>query len=158
MTTTAPTTDARAERRTGVWYDLSINTTPADGYPNPVYYFDVTSKLRDAIPADVTAGVLHIFIPHTTCTIIFNSGVDGTTLHDIRLLIEESVPTTRPFVHLHDGPQDASAHVRCLFGTQSLQLPIIDGALGIGLAQGVYLLEFDGPRDRRVQYAVQSFG
>ena len=47
--------------------------------------------------------------------------------------------------------------LRCVFGVQSLQLPVVNGELGIGHSQGVYLLEMDGPRDRTVQYALQTF-
>jgi len=86
-----------------------------------------------------------------------NSGVDGTTLHDIRMFIERLVPTSGPFVHLHDGPQDASAHVRIQLGVNSLALPIANGRLDIGGSQGIYLLELDGPRDRTVRFAVEEF-
>jgi secondary thiamine-phosphate synthase enzyme len=139
------------------WASFSVHTKPNDGYPNPVHYVDVTPQLREAARGDHSDGLLHVFLPHTTATLIFNSGVDGTTLADIRLFIEQQVPVDRPFVHLHDGPQDAAAHVRCVFGTQSLTLPVIGGELGIGMAQGVYLLEMDGPRDRTIQHALQVF-
>ena len=139
------------------WTSFPVDTTPKEGYANPVHYVDVTPQLRDAARGDHGDGVLHVFLPHTTATLIFNSGVDGTTLQDIRIFIEEQVPVDRPFVHLHDGPQDAAAHVRCVFGVQSLQLPVVGGELGIGHSQGVYLLELDGPRDRTVQYALQTF-
>lgn len=137
------------------WTSFPINTGPAEGFTNPTGYVDLTPRLRKEANGFVGDGIMHVFIPHTTCTMIFNSGVDGTTLADIRLFVEEQVPVDRPFVHLHDGPQDAAAHVRCVFGTQSLQLPLIGGELGIGHSQGVYLLELDGPRDRTVQFALQ---
>lgn len=142
---------------TGTWESFTVNTKPAEGYANPVHFVDVTSELRDAARGAAGDGLLHVFIPHTTCTLILNSGVDGTTLQDIRLFIEEQIPVDRPFVHLYDGPQDAAAHVRCVFGVQSLQLPVIGGELGIGGSQGVYLLELDGPRDRTVKHALQAF-
>jgi secondary thiamine-phosphate synthase enzyme len=141
----------------GEWEGFQVNTRPAEGFAAPTGYVDLTPRLREVVAGTVTAGVLHVFIPHTTCTLIFNSGVDGTTLHDIRLYIEQAIPVDRPFVHLYDGPQDAAAHVRLVFGVQSLQLPISEGELSIGGSQGVYLLELDGPRDRTIQYAVQSF-
>lgn len=141
---------------TGEWTSFQIETKPAEGFANPVYYFDITPQLRELIE-DGVQGLMHVFIPHTTCTLIMNSGVDGTTLHDIRMYIERQIPTSGPFTHLHDGPQDASAHVRLIFGTNSLALPVKDGDLGIGMAQGIYLLELDGPRNRTVQVAVQKF-
>lgn len=141
----------------GQWHSFTVNTRPEEGFPAPTGYVDVTPQLRDAAGDAVGDGVLHVFVPHTTCTIIFNSGVDGTTLQDIRLFIEQSIPVDRPFVHQYDGPQDAAAHVRLVFGVQSLQLPVIGGELGIGHSQGVYLLELDGPRDRTIRYALQAF-
>lgn len=141
----------------GSWQTISFNTKPADGFAAPVGYTDLTPRLRDAVPTGLGDGTLTVYVPHTTCTLILNSGVDGTTLHDIRLFIESQIPVGRPFVHLHDGPQDAAAHVRCVFGTQSLTLPVIGGELGIGHSQGIYLLELDGPRDRTVQYAFSRF-
>ncbi|PXY36812.1 hypothetical protein BA062_07410 [Prauserella flavalba] len=135
-----------------------MDTKPEEGFAAPVGYTDLTERLREAVPAGAADGTLHVYLPHTTCTLILNSGVDGTTLHDIRLFIEGQVPVDRPFVHLHDGPQDAAAHVRCVFGTQSLTLPVIGGELAIGHSQGVYLLELDGPRTRTVRYAVSAFG
>lgn len=141
----------------GQWQSFTVNTRPEEGFPAPTGYVDVTPQLRAAAEKPGANGVLHVFVPHTTCTLIFNSGVDGTTLQDIRLFIEQSVPVDRPFVHQYDGPQDAAAHVRLVYGVQSLQLPVIDGELGIGGSQGVYLLELDGPRDRTIQHALQLF-
>lgn len=144
-------------RTTGRWQAFEVDTKPADGFAAPVGYTDLTPRLRDVVTKDVGDGTLHVYVPHTTCTLVLNSGVDGTTLHDIRLFIESAVPVDGPFVHLHDGPQDAAAHVRCVFGVQSLTLPVVDGELAIGHSQGVYLLELDGPRDRTIQYAVSAF-
>ena len=130
------------------WNTLSIDTV------GPVGYTDLGPLLVGAVPESITDGLLHLFVPHTTCTLIMNSGVDGTTLTDIRLFIERQVATTTPFVHLHDGPQDAAAHIRLVFGTNSLTVPVRDGRLWLGGSQGIYLLELDGPRPRTVHYAV----
>src|SRR6218665_1262000 len=142
---------------TGKWHSIPINTKPAEGFANPVYYVDLTTQLQEVAKGEHGDGLLNVFLPHTTCTLIFNSGVDGTTLQAIRLFGALQVPLDRPFVHPHDGPQDAAPQIRCVFGVQSLQLPIIDGELGIGHSQGVYLLEMDAPRHPPVQFAVQTF-
>jgi secondary thiamine-phosphate synthase enzyme len=126
------------------WQSCEIETE------GPVGYTDLTPLIKQAVGSDDRDGVVTVFLPHTTCTLILNSGVDGTTLTDIRLFIERQVPVDTPFVHLHDGPQDAAAHVRLVFGSNSLQIPLIRGAVGLGGSQGVYLLELDGPRTRTV--------
>jgi secondary thiamine-phosphate synthase enzyme len=129
------------------WASITVETA------GPVAYTDLGPLLKDAIPDGVGDGLLHLFVPHTTCTLILNSGVDGTTLTDIRLFVERQVPVDTPFVHTHDGPQDAAAHVRLVFGTNSLQVPIVRGELALGASQGIYLLELDGPRTRTVNHA-----
>lgn len=138
------------------WSSFEVHTKPDEGYENPVWYVDIKSQLAERIKC-AGDGVLHVFIPHTTCCIIMNSGVDGTTLHDIRMFIERLVPATGPFVHLHDGPQDAAAHVRIQLGLNSLTVPIRQGELAVGHSQGIYLLELDGPRTRTVEYVVNEF-
>ncbi|MDO5670187.1 MAG: secondary thiamine-phosphate synthase enzyme YjbQ [Corynebacterium sp.] len=141
---------------TGEWHEFEVETKPEEGFANPVYFFDITRNLQASVEGR-NDGLLHVFVPHTTCTLIMNSGFDGTTLHDIRCFIENQVPTSGPFVHLHDGPQDAAAHVRSLFGVNSLTLPVRSGKLAISESQGVYLLELDGPRKRTVMVAEASF-
>lgn len=139
--------DARGAESPGnvtAWLSVEVDTT------GPVGYTDVTPLIKQAIGEETRDGLISVFLPHTTCTLILNSGVDGTTLTDIRLFIERQVPVDTPFVHLHDGPQDAAAHVRLVFGTNSLQIPLVRGVLGLGESQGVYLLELDGPRKRTV--------
>jgi secondary thiamine-phosphate synthase enzyme len=126
------------------WQSFEIETE------GPVGYTDLTPVIKQAVGEDDRDGVVTVFLPHTTCTLILNSGVDGTTLTDIRLFIERQIPVDTPFVHLHDGPQDAAAHVRLVFGSNSLQVPLVRGAVGLGGSQGVYLLELDGPRTRTV--------
>jgi secondary thiamine-phosphate synthase enzyme len=132
------------------WSTLTVDTQ------GPVGYTDLGPLLKDAVPEGLEQGVLHLYVAHTTCTLILNSGVDGTTLTDIRLFIERSIPVDTPFVHTHDGPQDAAAHVRLVFGTNSLQVPVIDGQIALGASQGIYLLELDGPRTRTVSFATSS--
>jgi secondary thiamine-phosphate synthase enzyme len=132
------------------WASITVGTEGTVGYT------DLGPLLKDAVREGVADGLFHIFVPHTTCTLILNSGVDGTTLTDIRLFIERQLPVDTPFVHTHDGPQDAAAHVRLVFGTNSLQVPVVDGQIALGGSQGIYLLELDGPRTRTVSYATSS--
>jgi secondary thiamine-phosphate synthase enzyme len=138
--------------RPSAWSNLTIATAGAVGYT------DLGPLLVDALPPGLDDGLLHLFVGHTTCTLIMNSGVDGTTLTDIRLFVERQVPVDTPFVHVTDGPQDAAAHVRLVFGVNSLQVPIRAGEIALGSSQGIYLLELDGPRSRTISYATSRLG
>ena len=119
----------------------------------------LTKRLNDLLTESNvggTSGLVTILLPHTTATLILNSNVaDGTTLTDIRLFIERTVPVDTPFVH-RDPASDAAAHVRCLFGNNSVTLPLDDGRLALGTWQDLHLLDFDGPRDRTVRVWLSS--
>ena len=58
------------------------------------------------------------------------------------------VPTRIDFKHQFDTPQDAAGHIKSsLFGV-SLSFIISEGKLMVGHSQGVFFMEFDGPRKR----------
>ncbi|MEG0127246.1 MAG: YjbQ family protein, partial [Clostridia bacterium] len=57
------------------------------------------------------------------------------------------------FKHQHDTPSDAAGHVKSSLIGVSIPLIINDGKLLLGSSQGVFFLEFDGPRSR--QYTVK---
>lgn len=52
------------------------------------------------------------------------------------------------FKHQHDTPEDAAGHVKSTLIGPSLTFIIENGKLLLGHSQGIYFLEFDGPRNR----------
>ena len=53
--------------------------------------------------------------------------------------------------HRYEGPDDMPAHIKASLLPVNLQIPIIDGVLGLGTWQGVYLFEHRlQPHDRKV--------
>ncbi|BFL45527.1 YjbQ family protein [Lactonifactor longoviformis] len=66
------------------------------------------------------------------------------------------IPTRIDFHHQHDSPQDAAGHVKsALLGIERMFI-IHKGKLLVGGSQGIYFLEFDGPRNR--EYYVKVIG
>ena len=59
-------------------------------------------------------------------------------------------------LHQHDTPTDAAGHVKSTLIGVDLPLIIHDGKLLLGSSQGIYFLEFDGPRKR--SFYVQVMG
>ena len=59
-------------------------------------------------------------------------------------------PRTRDFKHQHDTPEDAAGHVKSSLYGVSIALVIHEGKLLLGHSQGIYFMEFDGPRNREV--------
>lgn len=112
---------------------------------------DVTAAVRAAVAASgLQSGVLVAAIPHTTAGLAVLSFPDPLGLEDVADELARLVPTRIDFKHQHDTPQDAAGHVKSALVGVSLSLIVDRGALQLGHSQAVYLLEFDGPRDRQV--------
>lgn len=99
-------------------------------------------------------GILTLFVPHTTAGITINENADPDVAGDMEWFSERLVPQSAGFRHA-EGNSDA--HLKAsLFGC-SLQVIVRGGRLWLGTWQGVYLCEFDGPRQRTL-YAAFSAG
>lgn len=65
------------------------------------------------------------------------------------IAVSNSGQVTRvDFKHQHDTPEDAAGHVKSTLIGPSLTFIIENGKLLLGHSQGIYFLEFDGPRNR----------
>jgi secondary thiamine-phosphate synthase enzyme len=121
--------------------------------------FQISTKEKDvvALTQDITSfvknsgienGICVVFTPHTTAALTITSFWDPNGLEDLQDEICRLIPTRIDFKHQHDTPQDAAGHVKSSLIGASLSLIILSGALLLGHSQGIYFLEFDGPRDR----------
>jgi secondary thiamine-phosphate synthase enzyme len=90
----------------------------------------------------------HLFCMHTTCGLTINENADPAVMKDLMAAFDRLVPADYPYLH-REGNSDA--HVKASLVGFSLTLPLEDrGRLVLGTWQGIYLMEFDGPRDRKV--------
>ena len=95
-------------------------------------------------------GICTIFVPHTTAAVSINENADPDVPLDVARALEALVPA----VTFHHGEGNSDAHLlSTLLGT-SLTVPY-RGRLLLGRWQGIYFIEFDGPRTREVQVYVQ---
>ena len=92
--------------------------------------------------------IVHVFTLHTTCGLIINEDADPNVMRDIHEALSRLVPKDFPYRH---GEGNSDAHIKsCLVGN-SLTVPLSGGRLLLGTWQGIFLMEFDGPRERKVQ-------
>ena len=113
--------------------------------------YEVTDTLHAVVTrSGVCSGVLVATIPHTTAGLTVLSFPDPLGLEDVADELSRLVPTRIDFKHQHDTPQDAAGHIKSALVGVSLSLIVEDGALQLGHSQGVYFMEFDGPRDRQL--------
>lgn len=109
---------------------------------------EITQRVNDVIRrSGVEEGVCYLYLPHTTAGIMINENADPSVGKDILNRLEALVPNKGNYHHLEGN---APAHIKsCLTGL-SLTVPIDNGRLALGRWQGVFLCEFDGPRDRTI--------
>jgi secondary thiamine-phosphate synthase enzyme len=90
-------------------------------------------------------GIATIVVPHTTCAISVNENADPDVPEDLTKALRALVPKVR-FAH---GEGNSDAHFLSLLIGCSLSWPYRDGKLILGTWQGIYFIEFDGPRSTR---------
>lgn len=103
----------------------------------------VTREILDQLPPLPQAGLLHLFLQHTSAAITVNEAADPDVLVDFESVFNQLVPENLPFlVHTLEGPDDMPAHVKAAMIGHSITLPITAGRLNLGTWQGIYLCEF----------------
>lgn len=111
----------------------------------------ITKYVQEIIRnSGIKSGVCFLVIPHTTAAITINSYLDPATEKDILQDVRRLVPTRTDFHHIFDTPADAAGHIKATLIGNSETVLIEDGALVLGHSQGLFLYDFDGPRQRRV--------
>jgi secondary thiamine-phosphate synthase enzyme len=112
---------------------------------------DITREVAGAIAgAGVTTGVCHLFILHTSASLVITENADPDVHRDLETFLADLVPDGDPrFVHRAEGPDDMPAHVRSVLTQTHLTVPVAEGCLLLGTWQGVYLWEHRTRRHRR---------
>jgi len=97
--------------------------------------------------ADVQSGLCYVFVPHTTAGITVNEHADPSVVEDIATQFEAMVPQHHGYRHMEGN---APAHIKTTLVGNSETLLVENGKLVLGTWQGVFLCEFDGPRNRTI--------
>jgi secondary thiamine-phosphate synthase enzyme len=114
---------------------------------------EITGDVRRALDGGTGTAVL-VYVPHTTAGVTINERIDPELLTDVADALDRVVDDGWSWRHNDaDGP-NGPAHMRAsLVGPQVL-IPLLDGELALGRYQGIFLCEFDGPRERSVHVTV----
>jgi secondary thiamine-phosphate synthase enzyme len=113
---------------------------------------DITAQVQEAVQASgVQQGLCVVYVPHTTAGVLVNENADPDVAADILDALDRLVPLRAAYRH---SEGNSAAHVKaCLVGT-SQTIIVAGGRLLLGTWQGIYLAEFDGPRERKVAVSV----
>lgn len=121
---------------------------------------EITREVEGHLPEG--EGVCVLFTQHTTCGLTINENADPDVKRDmlawLRWLVPQypdaagkgaGAPGFRHFEHNSD------AHIKSSLVGSSVTVPFSEGKLLLGRWQGIYLCEFDGPRERKVIVTLQ---
>jgi secondary thiamine-phosphate synthase enzyme len=110
---------------------------------------DVTARLQRYVKTlSITQGMLIVHVPHTTAAVTINENADPDVRHDMMLKLSELIPKEERYYQHGEGNSDS--HVKTSLVGNSVTVLIEGGRLVLGRWQGVYLCEFDGPREREM--------
>lgn len=102
----------------------------------------VTASVQDVVTASgVTTGICHLFLRHTSASLIIQENADPDVLADLANFFAKLVPEGDFYLHGTEGYDDMPAHIRTVLTKTSEQIPIARGRLVLGTWQGIYLWE-----------------
>lgn len=121
---------------------LSIPTKKKDEVVDITYIID-----QQLANQDKNEGICAIFIAHTTCALTTADLDPGTDL-DMLDAFRKLLPNIQ-YRHPHD-PEHAPDHILTSMIGTSINIPFQNKSLSLGQWQRVVLVEFDGPRQRKL--------
>ncbi|MCF7561737.1 secondary thiamine-phosphate synthase enzyme YjbQ [Sabulilitoribacter multivorans] len=104
----------------------------------------ITDSILVAIPemTQINIGQLQVFIKHTSASLTINENADFTVRQDFESHFNIMVPENQPYYkHNFEGSDDMPAHIKSSLLGASIQIPITNGKLNLGIWQGIYLCE-----------------
>jgi secondary thiamine-phosphate synthase enzyme len=100
--------------------------------------------------AGLREGLLTLFIQHTSASLTIQENADPSAKHDLERWLNRLVPENDPlYTHTSEGPDDMPSHIKAALTAASLGIPILDGKLGLGTWQGIYIWEHRKHRGQR---------
>ena len=128
---------------------LEIRTSPKS-------FLEITGRVQALVSeSDIQNGVCHLFIKHTSASLIIQENYDPSVRKDFETIFSELAPVDFNYVHNMEGKDDMPAHIRSALTSTSETVPVVNGKLSLGTWQGIYLWEHrDQPHSRNVMVSM----
>ena len=104
---------------------------------------EITAEVaRIAAASGIATGVVHVFVQHTSCSLLITENADPAVRADLETLARRWAPDGDPaYRHADEGDDDMAAHARSVLSGSSVSVPLGGGRLLLGTWQGIYLWE-----------------
>ena len=121
-------------------YEYHIHTSREE-------FQNVTAQVKDALAqSGVESGMCLVYCPHTTAGMTINENADPDVKSDLLFALGKTFPDRVEFRHMEGN---SAAHLKASCMGSSVCVPVEKGKLVLGMWQGIYFCEFDGPRSRK---------
>jgi len=112
---------------------------------------NITRQVADFVTqCGRASGVVHVFVQHTSCSLIITENADPDVRRDLETLAQRWAPDgDRAYRHDTEGDDDMAAHARSVLTSTSVTVPFANGRLLLGTWQGIYLWEHRTQRHMR---------
>ena len=113
--------------------------------------YNITQQVMEAIESSsITSGICHLFIQHTSASLILCENADRTVREDLDNYMEKLVKDGDSlYKHNDEGPDDMAAHIRTILTQSCLSIPVQNGQCNLGIWQGIFLWEHRTHAHRR---------
>ena len=104
---------------------------------------EITDRVVSIVSAIGAAeGICTVFVRHTSASLTIQENADPSARRDLEEWLQRLVPEHDPlYTHTTEGPDDMPAHIKAALTATSLAIPLIEGRLGLGTWQGIFLWE-----------------
>jgi secondary thiamine-phosphate synthase enzyme len=110
---------------------------------------EFTDEVRRVLKeSGASEGICVLYVQHTTAGLTINENADPDVPRDMLHALRTLIP--QHGMDFHHGEENSDAHLKTTLVGTSLTIPFHVGELQLGRWQGIFLCEFDGPRERRV--------
>ncbi len=97
------------------------------------------------------AGLINIFVKHTSAALMINENADPDVQTDLQTLLERLAPEALPeYRHTMEGRDDMPAHFKSAVFGPSLTIPVSRNRLNLGTWQSIYFCEFRNYGGQRI--------
>jgi secondary thiamine-phosphate synthase enzyme len=111
-------------------------------------FIDITRSVEEAVrKSGLKDGICWVYVPHTTAAVTINENADPSVLKDILSGLNKIVPFQDRYLHLEGN---SPAHIKASLIGSSVSVFVESGKLVLGIWQGIFFCEFDGPRSRQI--------
>ena len=105
--------------------------------------YEITGEVQHVVEGSgVRNGLSTILVQHTSASLVIQENADPSARRDLEEWLNRLVAERDPlYTHTSEGPDDMPSHIKAALTATTLSIPIIDGRLGLGTWQGIYLWE-----------------